>query len=323
MQDFFKSWRFRVIVALLVVVAAVMLHAAASGGMGTFLSNALGTVTAPIMRFSTRISDSATQFLTRMANIGTVYEQNELYREQINELNRQLVDYETAKRENEQYRDFLDLKEKNTDFTFEACAVIGRDPEDRFHSFIIDAGSLRGLELNDPVITADGLVGVIAELGTTYAKVITILDPGLNIGSYDIRTADTGVCNGTIALAEQGLLKMKYLPRETGASAGDLIVTSGGGIFPRDLIIGTIEVVLPEDSGVSYYAEIRPQADLINVKNVFVITSFEGQGSMIDDENLLLDQSYLEWAREQAAAREESSAGDPEDGSEPEPEASS
>ena len=98
MQDFFKSWRFKVLLALLVFILAIILRAAAAGGFGEIIEEAVGAVTAPVMKLSTRISGGATEFFQRIIHVNDTYEQNEAYREQINELNRQLIDYEKIKR---------------------------------------------------------------------------------------------------------------------------------------------------------------------------------------------------------------------------------
>ena len=294
MQEFFKGWRFKVLLALLVFILAIMLRAAASGGFGEILEQGVGFVTTPIMKISTAISDGATGFFQRIVNVNKVYEENEEYRKQINELNKQLIDYETVKKENEQFREYLDLKKENTDYTFEAAKVIGRDPNDRYYSFVIDTGSRNGIETGDPVITADGLIGVIYETGANYSKVMTILNPSLNVGCYDIRTGDSGILVGDLELLEEGCCKFQYIPRDSGAANGDLAVTSGGGIFPRNLVIGTILSINAEKDGVSLYAKVKPSANITNVKNVFVITSFDGQWDVTDDENLAIDKMYME-----------------------------
>jgi rod shape-determining protein MreC len=77
---------------------------------------------------------------------------------------------------------------------------------------------------------------------------------------------------------------MTYLPRDSGAAIGDTVLTSGGNVFPKGLKIGSIKEIRQEDHGVSLYAVIEPFAFAYGVKDVFVITSFEGQGVMIGDD---------------------------------------
>lgn len=305
MQDFFKSWRFKVLLALLVFILAIILRAAAAGGFGEILEEAVGVVTAPVMKLSTSISSGATEFFQRIIHVNETYEQNEEYRKRINELNEQLIDYEKIKRENEHLRDYLDLKEENEDYTFETATVIGRDPNDMYCSFVVDSGSRSGIETGDPVITSDGLIGVVYETGANYSKVMTILNPSLNVGCYDVRTADSGILAGDLELTQDGMCKFQYISRDSGAANGDLVVTSGGGIFPRDLVIGTITEINAEDDGIALYAKVVPSADITGVKEVFIITSFVGQWDVTDDRNLAVDKLYTEHQNKKAQQQEQ------------------
>lgn len=105
--------------------------------------------------------------------------------------------------------------------------MVARDPDDRFYSFTIDRGSLSGIEPLDPVVTADGLVGVVREVGVNYSKVVTILDVWIDVGARDVRTRDIGIVTGSVDLAADGKCRLNYLPRESGAAPGDIVVTSG------------------------------------------------------------------------------------------------
>jgi rod shape-determining protein MreC len=280
MHDFLKSWRFKVLLAVAILLVAIILRAAASGGLGTLTSNVLSAITTPVMKISAAISDAATGFFSKFVNVNAIYDENQRLKEENQQLYQQLIDYETVKRENELYVDFLEIKETNPDFQFEPAAVIGNDHNDRFYSFTIDKGSTSGVSIQDPVITADGLVGIVSEVFLTSARVTTILDVANNVSVYNLRTRDTGIVTGTVELSQKGMCKMIQIPRDSGAAVGDLILTAGsGGIFPSGLVVGKISAIYPETNGISLYAEITPMADIQSVRDVLVLTSFTGQRS--------------------------------------------
>ena len=54
------------------------------------------------------------------------------------------------------------------------------------------------------------------------------------------------------------------------------VITSG--LVPKGRVVGTIEDVSIDKSGLSLNATVKPIVDITDVKNVFVITEFEGQG---------------------------------------------
>lgn len=255
-----------------------MIRAAASGSSDVFFSQALTLISQPFLKASTAVTNTVNSFIDRFVLSEKLYLENEDLKEQLREANEKLVGYENAKRENEQFREFLQLKESNPDYDFETAAVIGRDATSRFLSFTIDKGSLDGISKSDPVITSDGLVGIVWEVGLTYSHVRTILDLSVEVGAYSITTRDSGIVGGDITLASDGLCKMTYIPKNSGISAGDIVVTSGiGGVFPKDLVVGTISSIEIDSGGLSLNAVIKPAADIANVTDVLVIKYFNGQ----------------------------------------------
>ena len=150
-----------------------------------------------------------------------------------------------------------------------------------FYSFSIDQGSLNGVSKNDPVITGDGVVGWVSEVYATSSQVTTLFSPNTKIGAIAKETRDTGVTGCDIKLADQGVIKLAYLTSENTIEPGDIITTTGlSGMYPKDLLIGTVKELAYEDNSVSQYAVVEPFVDVKNVRDVFVITDFEGKGEI-------------------------------------------
>lgn len=283
MRDFFNSAKFKILVALLAVLVVSMFVTAYLGGAASPISQALGIVTLPLQKLSSSISGAASGFFERYLRADQLYLENQELQEEIIRLREQMVDYEEYKRENEHYKDILGLKEQNPEFELESAEVIQREPTDPFFGFTIDKGTLNGVSAYDPVVTPAGLVGWVSKVGLNYAQVQTILDVAIDVGAVDTRTRDSGVVTGDVDLARQGLCKLGYLTRESAVTSGDIIMTSGpdslfGVVFPKGLIIGTVTEVKAESNGIVLYGVVEPAAQIADVKDVFVIKSFPGQG---------------------------------------------
>ena len=129
-------------------------------------------------------------------------------------------------------------------------------------------------------MTGAGLIGYVSHVGPTYAKVTTILSPDCNVGAMEIRTKDTGNVTGTVELAQDGRTRLELLPKDTQVEVGDIIVTAGtSGLFPQNIVIGVVEAVELEESGITRYAILRPASEIGEIKNVFVLTDFLGKVS--------------------------------------------
>ncbi|HIW73997.1 MAG TPA: rod shape-determining protein MreC [Firmicutes bacterium] len=284
MKEFLKSAAFKILVAVALFLIGIMIYAASTGGVSTIPATITGAIVTPLQSLASAVSDGFDSFVGIFTDSNALREENEALQEEINELRKNQVETDELRRLNELYREFLELKEENPDYQFADGRVISMDPADKYGNFTIDAGSLKGVKADDPVITPDGLVGVVYEVGLNYAKVRTILDPATQVSAYVSRTGSGGVTGGSASLAEEGKLRLNLLPRDSGASSGDYVATSGrGGIYPEQLLIGTIVDIQPESDALTMYAVIEPFADLKNLTAVFVITGFDGQGENVPE----------------------------------------
>ena len=282
MKSFFKSFFLRALGVLALVLIGAMIYSASTGGIATLPEKLIGVVVTPVQSFVSGISDGFSGFIDRLTGSGDLQEQINALKQENADLRQQIVDYNQIKQENEWYSEILGLHERQPDYTFASGRVIGRDPSDVYGNFTISAGTNVDVSVNDPVITTDGsLIGVVEEVGLTYAKVRTVLDTGSKVSAQISRTGDTGYTSSrSLAMIRERKIVLSALERSSGAAIGDYIVTSGiGGVYPSGLLIGTVTSVTGAPDGMTLDAEVELFADVFDLKQVMVITSFDGQGS--------------------------------------------
>ena len=98
-----------------------------------------------------------------------------------------------------------------------------------------------------------------------------------SLGSLDLQRhiRENGIITGSADYAADGQCVLTNLDRATEARKGDQVITTGlGGVFPANLLVGTVQEVVPEQSGKSSSAVILPGADPRTVKHVFIITEY-------------------------------------------------
>ncbi len=281
MRFFFRSRQFKIIVA---IVASVVLLTTISAIIGKNMAPQAGlggTIIAPFQKLVTTIDNFFTDVNKKWNSGEKLATENDELKKEINKLREELVDYQTAVSENEFYKKYLEIKDANTDFEFCPAMLISTDPDDLFKGFVIDAGANVGVKRYDPVITEAGLVGYITEVGITTSKVTTILSPELVCGVYDSRTSDAGAVSGDRELAKNDMTKLYNLPRTCDVTVGDIIVTSGNGIFPDKLVIGTVDNIQSDPISSSLCAGIIPAVNFDEIRNVMVLTDFEGKGNAL------------------------------------------
>ncbi len=274
----FKNNPFRVVLAVIIVLIGMSIYAGVNGKLTTLPQEIMGAMAVPFKQATAKISNKVSVLKDKYLDIDEIIAENEKLKQQNKELMEKQVEYDKFKIENEQYKEFLNTQNNRTEFEIQPASVIGRDGQDKFYSFTIDAGEKDGIKENDVVLSSMGAIGIVVETGYNYARVATILSPSVNVASFVSSTRDTGVVNGDSLYSNQGKTVIKYLPKNTQAKVGDIITTSGmGEIFPKDLLIGTIESIDKDSSGNYNYAVVVPVSNIAEVKTVFVIKNYQVQ----------------------------------------------
>ena len=281
MRFFFRSRQFKIILTVVIILIGITTACFIIGGKMSPQANIMGTIAAPFRTALTKASSAVSDFVSAYTEGNNLMIKNSELQTEINTLREQLADYEKAITENEFYKKYLEIKDNHPDFRFSPATLISRDKQDPYMGFVINKGSVNDIAENDPVITDEGLVGYISEVGLTTSKVVTVLSPDLTLGALDNRTKDSGIVSGSLEFAELGQAKFLNLSRSCNVAIGDYVVSSGEGIFPEGLLIGTVQSMGSDEYNTSIYAAVKPFVEIDEIRDVMVITDFEGQGGLV------------------------------------------
>ena len=276
MKDFFDTWKFKILVIVAVFLVGIMAYAGANGRLTAAPQELLSVVLTPLQKVTSALSGGAASVWDKYTSIDDVMDRNEQLEAENAELRQQMVDYDRIKAENDAYKALARIQDTNSEATYVSAFVIGRDPLDEFGGFTLDQGSTDGVAVNDAIISDRGyLLGVVVEVDATSCKVMTILHPSFNAAGVISRTRENGIITGSADYAADGQCVLTNLDRATEARKGDQVITTGlGGVFPANLLVGTVQEVVPEQSGKSSSAVILPGADPRTVKHVFIVTEY-------------------------------------------------
>lgn len=276
MKDFFDTWKFKILVIVAVFLVGIMAYAGANGRLTAAPQELLSVVLTPLQKVTSALSGGAASVWEKYTSIDDVMDRNEQLEAENAELRQQMVDYDRIKAENDAYKALARIQDTNSEASYVSAFVIGRDPLDEFGGFTLDQGSTDGVAVNDAIISDRGyLLGVVVEVDATSCRVMTILHPSFNAAGVISRTRENGIITGSADYAADGQCVLTNLDRATEARKGDQVITTGlGGVFPANLLVGTVQEVVPEQSGKSSSAVILPGADPRTVKHVFIITEY-------------------------------------------------
>lgn len=241
------------------------------------LSNAVQTITTPIRSGINAVINWAEGVYDFIFHYQDLEQEASELRRKVARLEDQVRQGQEASRENEQLRQLLQLQEKRRDFVFEAARVSARSTQGWDSTLTLSKGSASGVKVGDCVITETGvLVGVISQVGLNWSTVDTVISPNIQMGGLVARANTSGILEGELSLMQQGLVRLSYLPVDTGILPGDEVLTSGRGeVYPSGLVVGTVEQVKSDPSGMSGYALILPAVELQGLIEVFIIKEFD------------------------------------------------
>ena len=276
MKKFLKEYGLWILFATAVIavaLAAMSFFASTSSP----LANLAGVISSPFRSAYSALANWIDEQQAYFADNQALLEENQALRNQIAAMEREVRLAKDDSEENARLRELLELREKRRDFQFEAAAITQHSSSNWISSLTLDRGTLHGVALNNCVVTEEGfLVGIVTKVGLNWCEVLTILDTDISLGALVFRSGDVAVAQGDFVLMNEGRLSLTYLPADCELLVGDLVVTSGlGGYYPADLVIGTVESLQLDDSGSTRFAVLEPSAQPDDLKQVFIIKSFD------------------------------------------------
>jgi len=167
----------------------------------------------------------------------------------------------------ERFQRFGDFREDH-DLPLLPATVSAEDLSPWFKSITIDQGAADGVEPGMPVITDEGVVGVVSGTSPRFSRVLLMIDPQSQIDTYTQRSRARGSARG----GADGSCSLQYVLRESDIREGDDLLTSGlDGIYPKGLRIGKVAKVEKEQYGLFQRVEVEPAVDFYALEEVFVL----------------------------------------------------
>ncbi len=149
-----------------------------------------------------------------------------------------------------------------------AVDVVYIDHASWLRSLLIYTGDLHA-RVDQPVLSASGLVGRVVTVAGSYAKVQLITDRAASVGSMILRNRRQGVVRGG---GKGGVgLALDYVPRQADVREGDRLLTAGiDGVYPRGIPVGTV-LKVGRGGQLFYEISVAPAVDFGALDQVYLL----------------------------------------------------
>ena len=233
---------------------------------------AVGALYLPLFGLAGSFQGLADQAGAQLLPRKTLLREVDSLRRENGELRLRLAQLEEAWRENQRLRQALQWRDR-LPWRVKAARVVGQDPSNWWRNVHIDLGSRDGIRPNLTVLTADGLVGRVAEVGFARSRVLLIGDPGCRVAAQVQETREKGSIIHSGSSLDLLVVELTYLPGTAACRPGHTVITSGdGGIFTNGIPVGTIIEVRTNEFGLYLEARVRLAANLNRLEEVWVLT---------------------------------------------------
>lgn len=256
----------------LLVVGAILIPLLV-GATSPQLVDSVRTFTAdaiqPLIELQNQVAQFFEEQIQSLLEWPNLRQENRFLQDELRNSKADLIGFEEMKHRLSRLEALLRLKEKVHGRSV-AARVIVRDPSSWSQFVVINRGLRDGVRKDWALVHPDGLVGKVISSGHHSSRAILLIDSESRVSAMNQRTRDVGLIEGSGSL----ILKMTYLDRQSSIQVGDLIISSGlGGIYPKGVPIGKVEVVGEDKNHLTLYALVKPFVSFSKLEDVLCVSS--------------------------------------------------
>jgi len=268
---------------VLIVLVVLLSLRWSQPGTARWVDESLQSIAYPFQSAFQRASTGIAELSRDYIFLVNLKQENDRLQLQVQALQEELNHYVNSSIQFNLLREQLGFLEENPERKVFA-EVIG-ESVDNFHDvLLINKGQLAGIQRNFPVVLREGVVGRIQSTTATQSVVELIVDRRHRFpvliqrsrermdlrgegGNLRLLPQDRGIAYGT-----GDSLRMNRIRMLADVEKGDRVITSGlDGIFPKGLLVGTVNAVYRERHELFQSADIEPVVDFNKIEWVFVI----------------------------------------------------
>jgi rod shape-determining protein MreC len=272
-----SALRRRAVVATLVVLSLVLITVSfrsPTSGALSGIESAGVTVLRPFEVAAERVARPFRDVYGYFSRLVHAKSENARLRAELDRIRQVAIQNQTAQEQNATLKAqlrYVDSPSFPADYTAVNTRIIARAPSEFDQHVLIAAGSSDGIRLDTPIVTQDGLVGVVTKVTGSAAEVELITDEESAVQARDLKTRAIGLIRHG---QSQGQLILDRVPKSAAVKEGDAIVTAGTeskqypSLFPMGIPIGKVISVGQTDTAYFKTIEVQPYVNFGSLDSV-------------------------------------------------------
>ena len=266
--------------AVLLLLSVVLLTAyfrESDSGIAHSVQGAVLTVVSPLQSGTATATKPFRDAWNWVGDLFSAKSENKSLKREVQQLRAGLAEELTTQAENDQLRAMLQFRKDHVfpkGITMVTARVINRSTSAWYSAALINAGSGDGVQVNDPVVNGQGLVGRVTQVYANSAQVMLVTDQQSAVDAMIEPGDATGNGQGIVTGSVTGDVTLNYVDKNEKVEVGQDVVTSGrnGSIFERGIPIGNVESVSSQEVEVYQSVAVKPFVDFRRLDLVMVVT---------------------------------------------------
>ena len=259
------------ILSIFFLLVIVVVISYSNIGSSTVLGRSVNKVVAMIQGPVSSAGNGVKSGIYGILQFRNILKENEELKDQISDLNREIIQIKMTEAELAELQNLsniLGYENVTPYYTYLTADVVAMDGSNWFNLFTINAGTKDGVYKDAVVINGDGLIGRVLEAGSDWAKVISVIDESNSVSFKVFRDMQLlGILSGD----GKGSLKGYMVDTEAAVIEGDILITSGIGMYPEGIPIGKVKKVEWNNDTLLKTVTIEPSAYFKNLQKVTVL----------------------------------------------------
>lgn len=255
------------VVACLVTMLADRGALRAGGRDLPWWSGAVLELAVPVQKMIATPVDVVEDVWERYLDLLGVRDQNERLRAQLAQLEEENVQLREALVASGRLQRIAEMRSA-FEIPMLPAEVAGHDASPWFRSVLLDRGHSHGVRAGMPVISEDGVVGLVTATSQHAAQAMLLHGHQSAVDAVVQRSRARGIVRGLGG----GEVGFEFVARGADVQVGDTVLTSGvGGVFPKGLRVGSVAELPESGSGLLRTALLEPSVDFSRLEQVFVL----------------------------------------------------
>lgn len=256
-----------ILVVLIIIVTVSYANSGSSSPLGKGAKSVLTTIQKPFFNAASGVKSA----FRGIVQFKSVVRENESLKEQVADLNKEIIQLKLSREELNQLEDLskaLNYEHIQNNYDLKTGSVVAIDGSDWLNIFTVNIGTDHGVKKDFVVMSGEGLIGRVMEVGSNWSKVVSLTDES---NSVSFKTLRDGNLLGVMSGDGKGNLKGYMLSQDFMVKKGDELITSGMGMYPEGIPIGKVTKIKVNENSLLKDVEIEPAANLKSLQKVIII----------------------------------------------------